>query len=133
MHILILTLPAEIVTYIQGPRQFPQLVVRRYKYIKHRSSHKATYWKCHLYDSGLCKARCIIGMDQTLMLSGHHSHLPDLNSYEDVTVLSHELFYLVRSRTFMDEFIRRLGTAGDRLGGGKVSNLDAQKLQFQNL
>lgn len=87
-------------TYIQGPRQFPQLVIKNYKYVKHRSAQKVTYWKCHLYDSGLCKSRCIIGMDQTIILRGPHSHSSDIQSLENCHILGHERFRLLKNTTF---------------------------------
>lgn len=63
-------------TYIRGVRQTPSLIINNFKYIKHRSSQRATYWKCQRYDLGQCKARCTITVDQTIKLSGEHSHSP---------------------------------------------------------
>lgn len=83
-----------------GPRQFPQLVIKRYKYVKHRSSQKATYWKCHLYDCGFCKARCTIGVDQTITLNAGHTHKPDIDSFQGVVLLSQESFQVIRDTTF---------------------------------
>lgn len=87
----------ETVTYIKGPRQFPQLIIKNFKYVKHRSGHGVTYWKCHLYDAGYCKARCIIGMDQTIILSGLHTHNPIIE--HDRVIISHETFRIRRNRT----------------------------------
>ncbi|KAK9884686.1 hypothetical protein WA026_007531 [Henosepilachna vigintioctopunctata] len=85
-----------MVTYIKGARLLPQLVVDNYKYLKHRSAQKVTYWKCHLYDSGACKARCIIGIDQSIILSGDHDHTPTYEHIPDDLILFKEIFLLKR-------------------------------------
>ncbi|GJQ69411.1 hypothetical protein Trydic_g6526 [Trypoxylus dichotomus] len=89
-----------MVTYIQGPRHFSQLVVQNYRYVKHRSSSKSTYWKCHLYDTGVCKARCVIGVDQTVILRGVHSHGPDANVLDDQSVLFKEKLRFMHIRRY---------------------------------
>lgn len=66
-----------LVTYVKGTRRIPNLFVKNHKYVKHRSSEKATYWKCHLYDGGLCKSRCITKCNQTIKFSSErHGHGP---------------------------------------------------------
>ncbi|XP_031332603.1 zinc finger protein 131-like isoform X5 [Photinus pyralis] len=82
----------EIVAYIEGSKKFPHLVVRNYKYLKHRSAQRATYWKCQFYDSGACKARCIIGMDQSIILKGLHTHTSDAESIKLCRVIGRERF-----------------------------------------
>lgn len=84
-----------LVTYVKGQRHLPYLLIGNHKYNKHRSSQKATYWKCHLYDSGVCKARLTTHFDQTLKMSAEHNHKP-LESFEHFEVISEELYDLVK-------------------------------------
>lgn len=63
-------------TYIRGHRHF-QLLVNNYKYVKHQSCNDSIYWKCHQYDQGTCKARCVTGSkEKTIVLTGTHTHEP---------------------------------------------------------
>ncbi|XP_044756246.1 modifier of mdg4-like isoform X11 [Coccinella septempunctata] len=82
------------VIYIKGRGNTPNLVVDNYKFIKHRSSNRSTYWKCHLYDSGTCKARCVIGVDQTIILSGEHSHNKSYDTVPQERIIAIETFTL---------------------------------------
>ncbi|XP_045468588.1 protein tramtrack, beta isoform-like isoform X18 [Harmonia axyridis] len=82
------------VTYIRGSRSMPHLVIDNYKFIKHRSSNRSTYWKCHQYDSGSCKARCIIGCDQSIILCGFHNHERSYEQIPQGIILTGEVFRL---------------------------------------
>lgn len=83
-----------LVTYVKGQRHMPYLIICNHKFIKHRSSQKATYWKCHLYDSGVCKARLTTHYNQTLKMTAQHNHEPYEN-LEKVEVISEEIYNLL--------------------------------------
>lgn len=80
-----------LVTYIKGQRHKPYLIIDEYKFIKHRSSQKTTYWKCHMYDSGMCKARLTTHWDQTIKFSSEHSHVP-YERYDSTAIINKEFY-----------------------------------------
>ncbi|XP_023014954.1 uncharacterized protein isoform X15 [Leptinotarsa decemlineata] len=85
------------VFYVKGRRQIPCMLLEGHKYVKHRSSQHATYWKCHLYDSGACKARCTAHVDQTIRISGKHSH-SQIKSVYCPNIISEELYTVVENQ-----------------------------------
>ncbi|KAF7282373.1 hypothetical protein GWI33_002750 [Rhynchophorus ferrugineus] len=60
--------------YLKGKTKTPSLYTNGYRYIKHRSSNTATYWKCEYYDRGSCPARCVIYYNQSIRFSENHHH-----------------------------------------------------------
>lgn len=84
-----------LATYVKGPRSFPRLIIDNHVYIKHRSSQRVSYWKCHFYDRGSCKARCSVHVDQTILLSGKHT-CREVTLTDRLDIISQE-FYTVRN------------------------------------
>lgn len=80
-------LSTELLTYVQGPKGVPQLIIRNFLYIKHCGElTKTSYWKCRLYDRGQCKARCRTGVNE-VVLTGVHTHLPDMEKLRNRIVV----------------------------------------------
>lgn len=80
-----------MVTVIRGRRNNPQLVIKGYKYVKHHCYNGVTYFKCTYYDTdrNKCTARCTIGMDNSMRLTGHHRHAPE-TEYKDTTIMGQD-------------------------------------------
>lgn len=83
-----------LVIYVKGQKHMPYLLLHNHKYIKHRSSQTATYWKCHLYDSGACKARLTTYYNQTLKLTAQHTH-KTVDSFENFQIINKEFYTLL--------------------------------------
>lgn len=83
-----------LVRYVKGQRHMPYLIIDNHKYIKHRSSQTATYWKCHLYDSGVCKARLTTHYNQTLKLTATHNHNP-YERFQNLEIINKEVYNLL--------------------------------------
>ncbi|XP_076252141.1 uncharacterized protein LOC143191191 isoform X15 [Rhynchophorus ferrugineus] len=81
--------------YLKGKTKTPSLYTNGYRYIKHRSSNTATYWKCEYYDRGSCPARCVIYYNQSIRFSENHHH--KVASIDSYTFLFQE-YYTVNRR-----------------------------------
>lgn len=80
----------EELTFVQGNKGsiYPQLVARNYIYYRYRGSlPNEHYWKCSLYDRGLCKARCTTYND-CVEYYGTHTHPPDYDRITNRIVVS---------------------------------------------
>ncbi|CAH1102520.1 unnamed protein product [Psylliodes chrysocephalus] len=82
-----------LVTFAKGQKQTPFLLLKHFKYIKHRSSQNSTYWKCWMYDTGRCKARCTTYVNNSIKISGDHSHM--FKPICDLNVICQELYNVV--------------------------------------
>lgn len=81
-------------TFVQGPKGVPQLIIRNHVYIRHCGKlDQTSYWKCRLYDRGMCKARCRTGVND-VVLTGVHTHLPDLNWVKNRVVVGQFMVYI---------------------------------------
>lgn len=72
---------------MQGPKGFPQLIVKNFIYIKHSESSKTGHWRCRGYSSQKCKAQCKVKENEVVLLN-EHSHLPDHNKVRDREVIT---------------------------------------------
>lgn len=72
---------AEELIFVSGSRGsiYPQLIARNYLYYRYRGSNLPNehYWKCMLYDRGICKARCTTD-GTSIIYYGEHNHNPDI-------------------------------------------------------
>lgn len=66
----------------------PQLIIRDYLYNIHHASltTDTCYWKCWLYDTKVCTAKCATKKD-SLVMAGNHTHLPDPTLANKLTVI----------------------------------------------
>lgn len=69
----------ELLTFVEDRKGTRRVIIRNHIYYKHylNTTTKIVYWKCHLYDKNICKARCKTD-DNCVTFSGLHSHGPDL-------------------------------------------------------
>lgn len=80
----------EEITFVQGNKGsiYPQLIARNYIYYRYRGAlPNEHYWKCSLYDRGVCKARCTT-YDNNVEFYGPHTHPPDLERIANRIVIS---------------------------------------------
>lgn len=103
---MLFLLSAELITFIEGNKGsiYPQLVVRNHVYYRYRgASPLQHYWKCCLYDRGLCKARCTTEQN-TIEFHGEHTHPPDMYRIQNRTVVSSMLFAIKKHQPFAAQF-----------------------------
>lgn len=88
-----------IITYMYGRRDVPHLVIDDYEYIRYQSTKNVTYWRCNLFDKGICKAKCSVGEDYTVAFSGTHTHAAKEDCINPYRVIKQVVHRRIKNRS----------------------------------